>query len=104
MALNPTSAKRTTNGHHDKAIVWRKNTGGTSECDWGAIDPNILRGAIDAVTKAGGAIMFGVTADGGAYSLCLLQGDQKVKEYPHSISDCEETLQGMINWYVDFKL
>jgi len=87
-----------------KSLVWRKNAPTGALCDWSAIDPAILRGAVDAVTKSGGAIMFGVTADGGAFSICILQGDQKVKEYPHSTEELEEMLKGITQWYVDWKL
>lgn len=89
---------------HPTGLMWRKNTPDSGQCDWSTIDPTILRGTIDAVTKAGGAVMFGVTADGGAFSLCILQGDQKIKEYPHGTSECEETLQNITSWFVDFKL
>jgi len=89
---------------HKKELVWRKNQAFGTECHWSDVDATILRGAIDAVSKAGGALMFGVTSDGGAFSLCILQGDQKVKEYPHSPASCEETLTGMTQWYADWKL
>jgi len=104
MALKPHAPGRAPNGPSSKELVWRKNTSAISTCDWSTVDANLLRGAVDSVAKAGGAIMFGITADGGAYSLCLLQGDQKVKEYPHSTEELNETLRGMIQWYVDWAL
>lgn len=87
-----------------KAPMWRPNKASGDASDWSSVDAGLIRGCIDAVTKAGGAVMFGVTADGGAFSLCLLQNDEKLKDYPHSTAECEERLQALIDWYVDFKL
>jgi hypothetical protein len=35
------------------------------------------------VTSFGAAIMFGLTSDQGAFSICVLDSDNKIKEYPH---------------------
>jgi hypothetical protein len=87
-----------------RAPVWRVNKVTDSTCSWGDIDPSTLRGAIDSVTKGGGAIMLGLTSDGGAYSVCILQDSDKMKEYPHSKLECEDLLRGVTEWYVDMKL
>lgn len=87
-----------------KNPVWRKNVVSTDPCVWSDIDPSTLRGVVDAVARSGGAIMFGVTSDGGAYSVCILQNDEKIKEYPHSKLECQEILRSIIEWYADFKL
>lgn len=91
-------------GPTNKGLVWRKNTTDNTQCSWGTIDPSAIRGCIDAVTKAGGAVMFGLTADGGAYSICVLQDQDKIKDYPHGTAECQLTLQSIIEWYVDLKL
>lgn len=84
-----------------KSLVWRKNASGTSVCHWSDIDSTIVRGAIDAVSRAGGAIMLGVTSDGGSYSLCILHNQDKIKEYPHTKEATEELLQQITNWYAE---
>jgi len=84
--------------------MWRVNKNQGHSCSWGDIDATALRGAIDAVTRGGGAIMLGLTSDGGAYSVCVLQDSDKMKEYPHSAGECEEMLRGLVEWYVDMKL
>lgn len=86
------------------ADMWRPNTGDNAHYNYSDIDPTILRGAIDSVARAGGAIMFGLTADGGAYSLCILQGQEKLKDYPHTPTELETRLTDLTEWYADFKL
>lgn len=48
--------------------------------------------------------MFGVTTDGGAYSICVLHGSQKVKEYPHTTEECEAVLANLTDWFANFLL
>lgn len=87
-----------------KGPVWRKNDRGNTVCAWSDIDATSIRGCLDAVTKAGGAFMFGLTADGGAYSICILQDNEKIKEYPHGKVECEEVLESIAHYYADYKL
>lgn len=82
-----------------KPLVWRKNASGTSVCHWSDIDSTIIRGAIDAVARAGGAIMLGVTSDGGSYSICLLHNADKIKEYPHTCEEVQELLSQITDHY-----
>lgn len=99
---NPQSAASSKKRGHSP--VWRTNAKPNYSCSWGDVDPTVIRGAIDAATKGSGAIMFGLTTDGGAYSLCVLQDSDKMKEYPHSVAECEELLRSLIAWYVDREL
>jgi len=87
-----------------QAPVWRHNKNTGDPCSWSDIDATTFRGAVDAVTKGGGAVMFGLTSDGGAYSVCVLQDADKMKEYPHNVEECEDLLRSLIEWYVDLKL
>lgn len=84
-----------------KPLVWQKNLRSAVECYWSDIDPTIIRRAIDAVARGGGAVMFGVTSDGGAYSLCVLHDDQKLKDYPHGPDECHEALLAIEAMFVD---
>lgn len=76
----------------NSTLVFRQNLRPAVEVNWSDIDPLIIRRATDAVARAGGAIMFGRTSDRGAFSICVLYADQKLKEYPHSVDDCIQTL------------
>jgi hypothetical protein len=67
---------------------------------WSDADAEKLRLAIDAVTRQGAAIMVGRTSDGGALSICILDGDSKIKEYPHTASELAEALAAIVEEYV----
>lgn len=83
-------------------LVWRKNLRPPVECHWSDIDPAIIRRTIDAATRAGGAVMFGVTSDGGAFSICVLHQNDKLKDYPHGKDECEQALLGVEQMFVEF--
>lgn len=64
---------------------------------WGQCDGGTIIAMLDLCTKSGSAIMFGRTSDGGALSLCILDGDKKIKEYPRS----DEAVQEIYVWLRD---
>jgi len=82
-------------------VVRRTNLRPVMEVHWGDIDPTLIRLAIDACTRKGAAIMAGRTSDGGALSVCILDGDTKIKEYPHSVADAEALLRAIAEEYVE---
>lgn len=84
-----------------KILVWKKNLPDVEPRRWSNVDGTTIRLCIDAVTANGGAIMFGVTSDGGAYSLCILHGNEKLKEYPHTPDEAEELLRQIAESFLD---
>jgi hypothetical protein len=44
--------------------------------------------------------MFGQTRDGGAYSVMVLYGDEKVKEYPRDQTDFDNLLVWLTEDYI----
>jgi putative hemolysin len=64
---------------------------------WGQCDSGTVLAMLELCTKRGCAIMFGRTSDGGALSLCILDGDKKIKEYPRS----DEAVQEIYTWLRD---
>jgi len=90
-----TGKGKATTTPNNKVLVWKKNLQSAVPRYWSDVDPTTIRFAIDSVTRAGGAIMLGVTSDGGAYSLCILHQNEKLKEYPHSPEECVELLQSI---------
>lgn len=100
--------KNTRNGNSKQAtskngalLLWKKNATSAEPCAYSAIDPTLLRRTIDVVTRAGGAVMFGVTSDGGAYSVMVLYKDQKLKEYPHGADECASLLEEMCDTFLE---
>lgn len=62
---------------------WTKyqQTKSTTKADWAKVDEAAILLAITAVTKEGGALLFGVTRDGGVLSLTVCDGDERLKLY-----------------------
>lgn len=69
-------------GAHSYAV--RPNYRSLATISWSDISDDIISELVAAVTKNGAAVMFGVTSDGGALSLCILDQNSKLKEYPRS--------------------
>lgn len=80
-------------------MVRRTNLRPVIEIHWSDIDPQHIRGAVDAITRAGAAVLLGRTSDGGALSICILDGDSKIKEYPHTTEETEQLLAAILDEY-----
>lgn len=90
----PKQQQQPTNGTR---LNFRKNLRPVVEYYWSDVDPGMIVEAIDAVTREGAAIMFGRTSDGGAFSLLILHGNEKAKEYPHTVEECQDLLRDIKN-------
>ena len=67
---------------------------------YAAISPDTIRSIVQTVANGGGAVMFGQTRDGGAYSVMVLLGDEKIKEYPRDQTDFDNLLVWLIDEYI----
>jgi len=70
-------------------------TGG-QVADWGGADPELLRRFIVAATGDDGAIRFGYSRDGGAYSVGVYAGGQSETLYIPCTEDIDEWLKQSI--------
>lgn len=70
-----------------------------STVEWDSIPNQILRDAICAVTSRGAAIMLSRTSDGGALSITVLDGSERIKEYPRDADECEQTLKWLVDMF-----
>jgi len=52
--------------------------------DWGRIDPDLVWRFIQRCTADDGAVMFGYSRDGGAYSVKVYAGGEPEKIYAHT--------------------
>jgi len=93
--------RRKTSDNQPTPLRRRSNLRPVLEIHWSDIDPGLIRLAIDACTRAGCALMVGRTSDGGALSLCILDGDTKIKEYPHTADEAAALLRAIAEEYVD---
>jgi hypothetical protein len=66
--------------------------------DWGDISRDGIGEFVQNVTRNGPAIMLGRTSDGGALSITILDGDDKLREWPHTPEEFEE----IADWARDF--
>lgn len=82
-----------------KLLQFRKNLRATSKNDYIQLDAQKVLLALSRVTRAGGAIMFGLTQDGGAFSFLILDGDDKAREYPHGVDEAHESLDAIAETY-----
>lgn len=70
--------------------------------DWGTVDPEVIRRVIVAVTRAGGALRFGYTADHGAYALGIYgDGPTPYTEYLRPTEDLAEALTELAQTFYD---
>lgn len=89
----PDYSKDPTHGR-PKAAGSKYAAGGhrTGPIRWAEVDGPSIKAAIDALTADGAAIVFGRTSDGGALSLTLLDGKERIKKWPNSARDAETIL------------
>lgn len=80
-------------------LQFRTNRSAAIEVFYGQIEAEKLRLVIDTVTRSGGAIMFGRTSDGGAFSVCVLSGADKLKEYPHTPEELQELIGNLVEHF-----
>lgn len=67
---------------------------------YAAVPAELVHSIIQAVANSGGAVMFGQTRDGGAYSLMVLMGDEKIKEYPRDTDELRRFLAWLTDEYL----
>lgn len=98
-----TKVKQDANGKRQVEVgsLWKRDTPMAVICHWSDVEPQVIRGCVDAITRAGGAIMLGLTSDGGAFSICVLYDQDKIKEYPHGTSECTDLLLALTQYFVD---
>jgi hypothetical protein len=80
--------------------MWRSNRRAVEAVDYGGVDRDKLVSAITMATGAGAAIMFGITSDAGAFSICVLHGDEKIKEYFHTVGELNDFLASLCEEFV----
>lgn len=60
---------------------------------WEDAEQETLWRAIQEVTNQGGALMFGLTRDGGACVLTVMDGDERIKQYATGPDEVAELLR-----------
>lgn len=72
----------------------KKARGGTIK--WSQVNGPLIKDCIGFVTASGDAITFGRTTDGGALSVTILSGNDRLKDYASTVAEAEEMLLSII--------
>jgi hypothetical protein len=68
----------------------------TEQPDWGRMEPELLWRVIQRCTQDDGAVMFGYSRDGGAYSIKVYDGGEPEKAYFHTDAETIDFLQFLL--------
>ncbi len=75
------------------AIAQRR--GGTA-ADWNGCSPERLQAVVHNITQIGGAVTFGTSRDGGAYSVTLLLDGDRETLWFNGDAELDEELQAVV--------
>lgn len=78
-----------------KPDVKRKRRQKDAVADWGNAEPGLLASVVATVTMGGGAMRFGYSRDGGAFSVGIYGDGDPFTEYLPGTEDVDEWLEGI---------
>ena len=67
--------------------------------DWAGADPTLVLRLVCAVAVTGGAVRFGYTRDGGAYSVGIYSGEISKTYYCNEADGINEQLTELAEWF-----
>lgn len=76
------------------AAITRRRTG--EKADWSDSPPDLVLAVVAGITSMGGAVTFGTSRDGGAYSLTLLLDGERETLWFNGNADLDDELQAAI--------
>lgn len=77
----------------------RRNRGTNVDADWAAADASLMRDVVCRITSEGGAVQFGLTRDGGSYTIRILGDGEPYNEYVRPTEDINLALTGLCEDY-----
>lgn len=86
-------------GELEKYRERRQKAQAGEPADWGSADAGLLHAVIAAITARGGAVRFGYSRDGAAYSVGVYLGAERFTEYIRPQEDINDYLK---NLAIDF--
>ncbi len=81
---------------NDRRLAAISQRRGTTAADWLGCSPERLQGVVQKITMLGGAVTFGTSRDGGAYSLTLLLDGDRETLWFNGDADLDEELQAVV--------
>ena len=85
-----------------KSVFGNKSTGVGSlshVADWANASSTAVGRLVECVTSKGGAVRFGLSRDGGAYSVGFYYGEDRTTEYCKPTEDLDKFLEGWSEFY-----
>lgn len=64
---------------------------------WGDLEPALIGRLVTTICNAGGAVICGGTSDGGALSVTILDGDERLRDWPSTV----EEFTALVDWVED---
>jgi len=83
-----------------KALPTNKRSG-HGVADWANANPTLVLELVTVVGFQGGAVRYGYTKDGGAYSIGLYLGDQSKTYYCNESEGIDDTIKELIQYFKD---
>src|SRR5690242_15489606 len=86
---NPRTRPRTqsNSGTPDRIRDGRFVRSSRTPFQWSDIDASLIGEFVQLVTSHGSAVICGVTSDGGALSITILDGDERIKDWPATVDE-----------------
>lgn len=69
---------------------------GNTKAEWSSVAPDVLREAVSAVSRAGGALTLGLNSERTAFTVTVLYGGDKHTEFVEADRDITEYLRRVI--------
>lgn len=83
-----------------KRLASLRDSSDVDQFGWGEVDPRLIASLVNAVTKAGGAVMFSVTSDGGALGITFYDNGDRERVYLPKSSDMAGEFEYLIGlWF-----
>lgn len=77
----------------------RRRRSVNTTADWVGVDAGLLQQVIATITATGGAVRFGYSRDGGAFSIGIYGDGKPFTEFCPAIADVEGWIKGIIDDY-----
>lgn len=93
---NPTERQYQAEQERKRGFTAKQTKGAA---DWGSCDPEKLQAAVVAAGNIGGALRFGYTSDGGAYSIGIYGDGDPYTHYVRPDEDIDGTLRDLAEYF-----
>jgi len=94
-ASSQKSGKRGSTNNKARLGAFARSSESTG-ADWGGCSPEWVQSVVLGITRLGGAVIFGLSRDGGSYNLTLLLGGEKETLWFNGNAILDEELRDVV--------